>query len=193
MRTVTRFGAFTLLVAVAVAGWWLGSAGATGAVTIHPRVDVSSASPKQLELARWAVGRFEAAGLGPPLLEIAFHADPSGCGGHQGFARLARVDVCTSLVNAMTRRTLLHEMSHIWLDQNVTRSIEADFLALRELPSWNAFEDPWQLRGYEQGAEIIAWALGERILTAQIPENDPTAIGDAFDLLTGRPLPEIEP
>jgi hypothetical protein len=72
-------------------------------------------------------------------------------------------------VNAMTRRTMLHEIGHIWLDTNTTQSLRDRFLELRGLRSWNASSDPWELRGSEQGAEIMSWALGERILTAQIP------------------------
>ena len=47
----------------------------------------------------------------------------------------------------------------------------------------------WDDRGYEQGAEIMAWALGDRILTAQIPDNDPAQLGAAFELLTGVVVP----
>ena len=59
------------------------------------------------------------------------------------------------------------------------------FLELRGLREWNASTDPWQERGYEQGAEIISWAIGDRILGAQIPSNDPVQIGAAFEVLTG--------
>ncbi len=34
--------------------------------------------------------------------------------------RMVEVDVCTVLVNEMARRNLLHEMGHIWIDQNVS-------------------------------------------------------------------------
>jgi hypothetical protein len=171
-----------------VAGWWLGSAGAEE-VAVRPRVEVGSATPEQLDLVEWAVGRFEAAGLSPPSIEIEFHDDPDGCGDHLGYAQAGRVDVCTALINAMTRRALLHEMSHVWLDQHASPSTRSRFLRLRDLRSWNSSRDPWQLRGFEQGAEIIAWGLGERILTPQIPETDPARIAAAYELLTGRPFP----
>jgi hypothetical protein len=45
-------------------------------------------------------------------------------------------------------------------------------------------------RGYEQGAEIMAWTLGTRILTAQIPCNDLGSIEEAYELLTGISTPE---
>jgi hypothetical protein len=185
MRTVIRFGALALLIATVVGTWWLRSAGAAAKVAIRQGVEVSGGTPEQLAMARWAVGRFEAAGLEPPAVEIAFHRGLSGCGGHLGFAREGEIDICTTLVNAMARRALLHEMSHIWLDQHADDDVRERFLDLRDLPSWNAYGDAWELRGYEQGAEIIAWVLGERILTPQIPFEDSGDLDVAFRLLTG--------
>src|SRR5262245_12389884 len=184
MRTVTRFGALALLFVVAMAGWSLSTL-ARGAVKIGSRVEVTGAAPKQLELVRWAIGRFETAGLEAPAVEVGFHEDRVGCGGHLGLATEGRVEICTTLVNAMTRRVLLHELSHAWLDQNLIPSVRARFLGLRGLASWNASSVPWRLRGYEQGAEIISWAIGERILTAQVPDNEPSELQSTFELLTG--------
>jgi len=185
MRTVIRFGTLGLLIAAIPGAWWLRTEGATAAAAIRPNVEVTGATPEQLAMARWAIGRFEIAGLEPPSVDIGFHGDRAGCGGHIGFARQGRVDVCSVLVNAMSRRALLHEMSHIWLDQNVGSYVRDRFLDLRDLSSWNANGDPWELRGYEQGAEIIAWSLGERILTPQIPYAEWEDLDVAFRLLTG--------
>jgi hypothetical protein len=187
MRIDIRSGAISLAIVTALTASWLRSADATAGVAIRSNVEVTNATPEQLELAAWAVGRFEAAGLEPPSLEIAFHRGSSGCGGHLGLARLAKVDVCTTLLNAMTRRVLLHEMSHIWLDQDVSPSDRGAFLASRGLRTWNGSSEPWSERGYEQGAEILSWTLGERILTPQIPKNGPEEIALAYELLTGRP------
>lgn len=185
MRTVIRFGTLGLLITAILGAWWLLSEGATAAVAIGPNVEVTGATPEQLAMARWAIGRFEVAGLESPAVEIGFHGDGAGCGGHLGFARLSQVDVCSVLVNAMARRALLHEMGHIWLDQNVGAGVREQFLDLRDLQSWNASGDPWELRGTEQGAEIIAWVLGERILTPQIPYDASADLDAAFRLLTG--------
>jgi hypothetical protein len=184
MRTVSRFLAPSLLIAAILGGWLLRSEQATDTVAIRPTIEVTGATPQQLSLARWAVGRFEMAGLEPPALEIAFHGDPSGCQGHMGWARSGRVDVCTVLANEMSRRNLLHEMSHIWLDQNVGARTRDRFLDLRGLRSWNSSWDPWQLRGFEQGAELMAWTLGNRVLSAQIPDNAPSQVAAGFKLLT---------
>jgi len=185
MRTLTRSGIAAVFLSAAVAGWWLGSAQATAHVSLAPRVTVSNAAPEQLELVRWALGRFEAFGLEPPAVEIAFHADRSACEGHIAFATKALVDICTTLVNVMTRRVALHEMGHIWLDQSANDRVRERFLILRGLRSWNSWTDPWERRGFEQAAEILSWVLGERILTAQIPAHDPGELEVAFELLTG--------
>jgi hypothetical protein len=190
MRTVTRFLALGISIAVVLGWWWLGSAHATDAVAIRPSVEVSGATPEQVALARWAVGRFEVAGLRPPVVEIAFHGDALGCEGHMGWARSGRVDVCTVLANEMSRRSLLHEMSHIWLDQNLGIGTRNAFLRVRGLSTWNSSRDPWGLRGYEQGAEIMAWELGDRILSPQIPDNEPEKLEIAYGLITGHQAPE---
>jgi len=183
MRLLSRFGASILALAALAGGWSLAARHASG-VELQPGVTVFSGDPVQQQLAIWAAARFERAGLNPPTVVIAFHADASGCGGHLGFAKDGHVDVCTVLVNEMARRNLLHEMGHIWIDQNVSRAARDRFLEIRDLRTWNASTADWDDRGYEQGAEIMAWALGDRILTAQVPDNDPAQLADGFEILT---------
>jgi hypothetical protein len=189
MRSFGWLGASILALATLAGGWSLAARQASG-VELRPGVTVFSEDPVQWRLAEWAVGRFERAGLNPPTVEIAFHAEASGCGGHLGYAKDGHVDVCTVLVNEMARRDLLHEMGHIWIDQNVTQSVRERFLELRHLSTWNASTAAWHQRGYEQGAEIIAWALGNRILTAQIPDNLPEQLDAGFEVLTAVTPPD---
>lgn len=189
MRTIGRLGASILGLTALVGGWAPTSDDAHG-IAIRPGIVVFSEDPSQRQLAQWAVARFERAGLEAPTVEIRFHTDASGCGGHLGFAKGGRVDVCTVLVNEMARRNLLHEMSHIWIDQNVSRATRERFLGLRHLSAWNDSSDPWPERGCEQGAEIMAWALGDRILTPQVPDNEPARRDAAYRLLTGGAPPD---
>jgi hypothetical protein len=189
MSTATRAKVLVLILA-GVLVLHEGRGGATPEpVSIGPRISVVEADLEQVRLVRWAATRFESAGLAAPEVEVRFHTDASGCGGHLGFARSGRVDVCTVLVNEMARRNLLHEMSHVWIDENVTRAVRERFQELRGLRAWNASTDHWEERGYEQGAEIMAWALGDRILTAQIPDNGGVQLANGFELLTGVEVP----
>lgn len=176
---------------MAVIGAWPLAARQVSGLEFRPGVVVFAQDPAQRRLAEWAVARFERAGLGPPPVEIHFHGSSSGCGGHLGYAQIGRVDVCTVLVNEMARRNLLHELGHIWIDQNVSRAERVRFLELRGLRTWNASTVDWGYRGYEQGAEIISWALGNRILSAQIPDNRPEQLGAGFELLTGVRTPTV--
>ena len=185
MRTRVRLEAIGLVIAAAVGTWSFRSVGTADGVMIRPDVEVVGATPAQLGLARWAIGRFEAEGLIDPAVDIRFHGDGSGCDGKLGHALDGRVDVCTTLANSSTRWMILHEISHIWLDQNVDAGLRARFLELRDLPSWNSADDPWERRGFEQGAEIIAWYLGERVMTPQIPDDEPEDLALAIELLTG--------
>jgi hypothetical protein len=188
MRTVTWLGALVFAIAGALAASSLRSIQTTHVALIRPNVEVRGAT-EQLAMVRWAVERFEIAGLEPPVVEVAFHRGPSACGGHLGFARQGEIDVCTTLVDACARRALLHEMGHIWLDQNLSDPERGRFLEVRGLHAWNDSSDAWGLRGYEQGAEIMAWGLGERILTPQIPGNEPIQLARGFELLTGSAPP----
>jgi len=189
MRTITRLALAVSILAAALGGWQLGSAEAAPSVEIRPGLLFFEAAPEQIQMGRWAARRFEKAELQVPEMEVHFHEDLSGCGGNLGYAKGGRIDLCMPVVDTPARRALLHEMGHIWLDENVELAVRTSFLELRGLTSWNASNDPWNLRGYEHGAEVLAWALGERILTPSIPDNEPTKLARGFELLTGSPPP----
>lgn len=145
---------------------------------------VAGGTPEQVRMARWAVERFETAGLTLPPIQIRFHADLEGCGGHLGYYRRGVVDVCGVSANLMARRNLLHEMSHAWAEANVIGERRARFLELRGLETWNGYDVPWRERGFEHAAEILAWHLGDRILTPTVPDNEPEQLEAAVDVLT---------
>jgi hypothetical protein len=123
-------------------------------------------------------------------VEIHFDLDRSGCGGHLGFAEDGRVDLCTVIVNETTRRILLHELGHVWLDEHVSAVTRARFLELRRISSWNDIRDPWDRRGYEQAAEVLSWGLGDRMLSPTVPDAGTEDLEAAFMLLTGVAMPD---
>jgi hypothetical protein len=170
------------------------------AATADPVViKIVAATVRQAQHAEWALARFEAAGLELPSLTIVFHDDYQSCGMREGVLRIVgeevTIDECQN-DPSRSRRSLLHELAHAW--DHVGGSIHADtrldFLTLRGLQSWDDDDLPWNQRGQEQTAEIIAWGLMHQ------PAPIPTSVGDhgaqdtlslttAFILLTGiRPL-----
>src|SRR5262245_31487372 len=167
MRTFIRRAIVVGLLGVAMFGALPGSAVAS--IEVGRDVRLFGATAEQVDLGRWAVRRFEDAGLQAPAVEIHFHADPSPCRGNLGYALGGRVDLCTMNVDAIAKRAILHEMGHIWLDDHTTVALRERFDEMRGLRAWNATAEPWRMRGYEQGAEVMAWGLGERILTPSIP------------------------
>jgi hypothetical protein len=107
MRAIGRFGSSVLALMTVVDAWSLAARQVSG-LELRPGVVVFAQDPAHRRLAEWALERFERAGLSPPKVEVHFHKSSSGCGGHPGYARVRRVDVCTVLVNEMARRNLLH-------------------------------------------------------------------------------------
>jgi hypothetical protein len=151
-------------------------------------------TPEQQSMARWAVGRFEAAGLWLPALEIHFHADRSGCRGRLGYYLKGEAHVCGTHTGLMAHRLVLHEMAHGWAEYNLSSVERARFLELRGLRTWKDHSAEWHERGTEHAAEIMSWARcdqGTGINTPSIPDNSIEQVTDAYELLTGNPLPEV--
>jgi hypothetical protein len=142
-------------------------------------------TPEQAAMALDAMHRFADFGLElPPGLEIHFHDDLEGCGGHRGLAThgtdLERIDMCRT-----HQFTLMHEMAHMWAEYTLTDRQRQAFLEERGLRSWRDGV-PWEERGTEHAAHVIAWGLGDRpIPLAEIPDTGFDRLISAFELLTG--------
>lgn len=191
MRTITRLGAAILGLAAGVSTWHLSLPEAEATpVQVRPEVRVYGAAAEQVDLNRWAVRRFEGAGLEAPAVEIPL---PHRRRWVRRPSRLREERTGGRLHDPCQRDDAPEppprDGPHLARREHhpVPAGSVPEFRGLR---SWNASSDPWELRGYEQGAEIMSWALGERILTAQIPNNDPKQLAPAVELLTGVELPE---
>lgn len=154
---------------------------------------VVAASPDEKRLVAWAAGRFAAAGLPFPRIDIVFHAEPEGCSGLAGYAVMddqgpIAVHMCTRRQpwSLVSRRVLLHELGHAWASENLGDAAQDVFLAERGLPTWGDPTTPWELRGTEQAAEILAWALlDEAVPVVAISDAAPDRLAAAYRLLTG--------
>lgn len=164
-----------------------------GSAHLDGDVAVIGGTAGQRTMALRAVDRFVADGLSLPALEIRFHAHRSGCHWRLGYYEDGVASICGTHVNQMAFRGLLHEMAHGWLNANLSEIDRARFLDLRGLRVWNDPEVPWDERGFEQAAEIMAWALGDQgdgILRPSFPDNSIGELRAAYGLLTGHALPD---
>jgi hypothetical protein len=181
------------------ARWFRASVVAVAAVaalgTVHPNagVTVIGGSPAQRAMAGRAVNRFLADGLSLPPLQIHFHPHRSGCHWRLGYYEDGVASICGIHANQMSFRGVLHEMAHGWLDANLSDIERARFLDLRRLSTWNGPEVPWDDRGFEQAAEIMAWTLGDQgdgILRPAFQGHSIDELRTAYRVLTGHALPD---
>jgi hypothetical protein len=165
----------------------LPSAGASGRPT-QEGARLIGATPNERLLADWALERYRRAGLELPPVEIVFHRDPAACLDNSGLYRSGRLDVCAvDGMVAYSRKVLLHELAHAWIEADLTAGDRERFLELRGLPSWNSRAVPWGLRGCEQAAEIVTWGLGEGTIAPLLPTSvDTETLASLYEGLTGR-------
>jgi hypothetical protein len=187
MRTTVRAAVLLAFPLVLLAG---PDTSGSASVRVRPGIEVRGGSPDQIAMVRWAVGRYERAGLRLPALKVTFHDDTAPCKGLMGLYGGGRVSMCTGPgTNAIPRMTILHELGHAWSERAVAGDVRGRFLRLRHLDQWDAVDEPWADRGWEQVAEIMAWGLGDRIVTPRIPDHDPAALRAAYELVTDRTCP----
>jgi hypothetical protein len=140
----------------------------------------------------WAEDRFADSGIGVPSLEVRFHRERGACDG-LGLYEDGVAHICGVHVNDLSRRNLLHEMAHGWVESHVSASLEIRFLRLRQLETWNDHDVEWEARGTEHAAEIIGWVVagqpGGKGMPS-IPMKDPRQLAEAYELLTGQQLPD---
>jgi hypothetical protein len=184
MNTRRWIGRVALVAGIALTlGLWRADAG----------IAISGGTQAQQAMGRWAEDRFRDAGIGIPSLDLQFHSERTGCNGRLGLFADGTAHFCGIHVNDLSRRTLMHELAHAWIDSHVSVSLEVRFLRLRGLEAWNDHEVEWEQRGTEHAAEIMAWALdgkGTGTELPSIPDNEPHRLARAYQLLTGRQLPD---
>ena len=114
------------------------------------------------------VAAFTEAGFDVPVFRARFHADGGPCLDHHGLHvktsdGLSTVHICFTHEREMFQdlsraHTLLHEVAHAWVEQNVSEAQVAEFMALRGLTEWDR-NASWGELGAEQAAEIFLWGM----------------------------------
>jgi hypothetical protein len=157
-------------------------------------------SYEERSLVDFAFARFHAQGLTLPRVKFTFHSSLAACHQHKGLyrARTRSLEMCS-----LDKSTMLHELAHAWVNDNLTLAEMEAFVAWRELDSWSDSEDPWHRRGTEHVAETIAWALLDEPRHVKWVETDPdgtkattyriltlgidvTTMAENFQAITGR-------
>jgi len=166
-----------LLVLLLAAGAAPGSRG--GAV-------VFAKTAEQMDLAAWALSRFDHAGLDLPPVEILFAGrDEVACDGLPARTYLAmdpiQVRMCWT-----DGFMLLHELGHVWEATHLPEKRHPAFMALRDgATSWAGLDVAWDARGREHAANVIAWGLLENPYPVSKTYPNPVSMIEAFRFLTG--------
>lgn len=169
--------------------------------------EIRNGTPTLLSLVQWALARFDRAGMGLPIVEwITFSRYSNYCTELDGLALpldddptmawalvmcMSEDEVCRTRdcneYNVAEKRALLHELGHVWMEQQLSEATREAFVEFRGLASWNGHSVDWESAAAEHGAEFIAWGLlddGYPMVELGLPPVDERREG--FQLLTGR-------
>ena len=169
---------------------------ATDAADAQGPVVIEDLTATDRALMDYGKAQFTAAGLEYPEDVVAtFHDDGEACGGQDGRFRhidgVDRIWICKTHENPEIRevwrkRTLIHELAHVWESRTLDDSERAAFLELRGLDTWNDSSHGWSQRGAEHAAEILTWGLlDESFQYVLIPDHGCDAFAEGYELLTG--------
>ena len=154
-------------------------------VSLDPEISFVAGSATDRLTVTDAVGSFVAQGLALPDLEIRFHTDASGCGGHRGLFHHndgdPAIDLCFE-----GEFLVLHELGHAWEHFNLDDQARGEFQALVEAPTWNSPDAPHSRRAIEIAADAMAHGLLSEPLTAGQNRDREFA---RYESLTGTPTP----
>lgn len=158
----------------------------------------------------WGLGRFETAGLTLPRIASATftlyseYCDdmraryrPAEEGAEIGFC-LGENDACwdegCTHFAPVSRRLVLHELAHAWMDATLDESARQHYTDSIGFEVWTGQSVPWGEQAMEHAAETIVWGLMDRdIYPRQIGSLSLEQLTEGLRLLTGTdPLPSTD-
>lgn len=187
-------------------GWWTHAVipapihdRVTGTVTAAgQRIEVHNGTVAANDLVSWAMARFPAADLTAPIVtSVAFSeeaslvqcSDPDLRGLALRLGSDTRIFLCLSFsfsAPPAAQELMLHELAHVWMWMWLTEPIQDQFLARMHLPTWDSTDVPWEQRGSEHAAAVIAWGLADEPLSSRLLASRSCAdLAGTFVLLTG--------
>lgn len=192
-------------------GWWVGRdqpvqlGERLTAVVAGPSgpVQIRNGGPVYTQVVAWALDRFAAAGLpAPDVAVVAFDPLDRDCAGRCGLAMSTPPATALVCVDAAglnqsaapsgqplplwPSRVVLHELTHIWLDQHTDPSARQRLVDVLGLTVWDDPEAPWSQQGVEWAAESMVWGLVGRPLTLSALGSPPCDLmAQAFRTVSG--------
>ncbi len=175
--------------------------GAGQAIAIH------NGTPRLDAFVQYGLDRFSAAGLDEPVLDTVTFEPSRRCVDRSGrvlsdessrdlFLCMYESELCPGGGECMKPRlnariAILHELGHVWLLGRIGDETQEELLEIAGLRTWDSLDVPWEERGVEYAAEVLAWGLVDEATSmvrfGSPPCEDLTA---AYRLLTGTdPLP----
>lgn len=167
-------------------GWWEGINipepvlhELTGTVTWSDpsrSVEVYNGTSASNEYVRWGLERFAVAGMTLPKVDsVTFVTQQSECPlGRPGYSRYddsgGDIFLCFQADQADAsgvEQTLLHELAHVWMRQNIEHSTEQAFMKLVGVSRWEDPNDDWDQRGVEQAANTMMFGLSDEPMTME--------------------------
>ncbi|HSO03255.1 MAG TPA: hypothetical protein VLQ92_02150, partial [Candidatus Limnocylindrales bacterium] len=138
-------------------------------------------SPALNRLLAWGLQRYSAAELDVPAVRAVTFVDRKApaCSGINGLAAGSEVSLCFGTADACSddgctgwrawaKATLLHELAHVWISENVAQDVRDQFLSVSGLPTWESVDSLWGDRGVELAAEAMAGSLMDEPVTLNI-------------------------
>ena len=142
------------------------------------------------------IATFEANGFEAPDFLARFHTTDEACKGHRGLHvvtsdGVSTIHVCAThdnplVIEIVRERTLMHEVAHAWVNQNVSAQQMADFMELRGLTVWDDGSlAAWENLGAEHAAEILLWGMTDetRNINPRIDDSDIDNLRAAYRVL----------
>ncbi len=165
-------------------------------------VTVRNGTPLLETLVDWGFERFSLAGLPEPRIDSVVFEPSRSCRERSGrvlddgttrdlFVCIYETEVCDgadecAVPTTSARLTILHELGHAWMIDQVTPETEARLLELARREVWNDLDVPWIDRGVEYAAEVLAWGLiDERLTMVRLGAPPCRELASAYSLLTG--------
>jgi hypothetical protein len=168
------------------------AAAATG--PSESQVETTAQQSRDEDLVAEVTEQFRLVGLELPPVMISFHSDREPCNGHAGIYRGGneqhRVSVCVPdsdvfAVQLHRRRTLTHELAHVWEQANLGAGDRAALLLSLDAKSWYGPDLDWQDRGAERFAETIVWGLYDQLRRPTLIALSCRKLQHNFQLITG--------